>query len=253
MTGGMADATDLAPTRLDLHLVQHGLFETRAQAQAAIRAGAVTVDGRVASKPSSTVPAGAAISATPAHPWVSRGGVKLAAALDRFGIDPVGRHCLDIGASTGGFTHVLLARGAASVTAVDVGRGQFHARLAGDPRVRLHEGLDARALTAVHLLAPPSLIVADVSFISLDKALTNALALAAPRAVLAVLVKPQFEVGRARIGRGGIVRDEAARADAIAGVAGWLDAEGWAVRGHVPSPITGGDGNQETLLAADRR
>jgi 23S rRNA (cytidine1920-2'-O)/16S rRNA (cytidine1409-2'-O)-methyltransferase len=186
------------------------------------------------------------------HPWASRGGLKLAHALDHFGIDPTGRICLDVGASTGGFTDVLLARGAAKVYAVDVGRGQLAWKLRQDPRVVLREGLNARHLTREQLPEAPSLIVCDASFIGLATVLSAPLALAAADAELVALIKPQFEVGREGVGKGGIVRDPALREAACARVAEWLGQQpGWRVRGVVESPITGAEGNVEYLIAAD--
>jgi 23S rRNA (cytidine1920-2'-O)/16S rRNA (cytidine1409-2'-O)-methyltransferase len=239
-------------TRLDRTLVARGLFESRAKAQAAIAAGLVSVDGVKVEDAARMISDDAAIEAAPAHPFVSRGGLKLAAALDHFHVDPSGLACLDVGASTGGFTDVLLRRGARHVTAVDVGREQFHASLRGDARVTLKEGMDARAITPDLFDEPPALIVADLSFISLTKALPAALEAAAAKATLIVLVKPQFEVGRAGVERGGIVRDAALKAAAVADAEAWLAAHGWTSRGVIPSPIRGGDGNEEFLLAADR-
>jgi len=194
----------------------------------------------------------AQIAAQPAHPWVGRGALKLAHALALWPVAVEGRVVLDVGASTGGFTEVCLARGAARVYAVDVGHGQLHPSLAADPRVVSLEGLDARTLTPVLVPQAPGLIVTDVSFISLAKALPAALALAAPDADLVALVKPQFEVGRDRVGKGGLVNDPAARADAVEGVSGFLEAAGWRVRATADSPIAGGDGNCEYLLWASR-
>lgn len=188
----------------------------------------------------------------PEHPWVSRGGVKLAFGLAHFGIDPAGRVCLDAGASTGGFTDVLLARGAARVYAVDVGWGQLHAKLRGDPRVILRERVNARLLSRAEVPEEPSLLVGDLSFISLTLVLPAAVPLLAPAADVLVLVKPQFEAQRGEVGRGGIVRDEAVRARAVARVEASAVALGLAPRGAVPSPITGADGNVE-YLAAFRR
>jgi 23S rRNA (cytidine1920-2'-O)/16S rRNA (cytidine1409-2'-O)-methyltransferase len=236
--------------RADLLLVERGLFASRAQAQAAIAAGRVLVDRTPVTRPSQMLSRDASIAAEPAHPWVSRGGQKLAAALDAFGVDPAGKACLDVGASTGGFTHVLLQRGAVCVTAVDVGRDQFHASLRGDPRVVLHESRDARSLTAADFSEPPAIVVIDVSFISLTKVLPSVLPLAAPAAKLVALVKPQFEVGPKRIGKGGIVREAADREAALAEVRRAIEALGWQVLGAIPSPIEGGDGNQEFLVAA---
>jgi 23S rRNA (cytidine1920-2'-O)/16S rRNA (cytidine1409-2'-O)-methyltransferase len=238
--------------RADRVLVERGLFETRAQAQAAIEAGGVVAAGRPVRKPSEAIAPDAEIVARPAHPWVSRGGVKLAHALDAFGFDPAGAFCLDVGASTGGFTEVLLARGAAGVAAVDVGHGQLHPRLRADPRVLSLEGIDARRLGTADLPAQPAAIVIDASFIGLAPLLPAVLALAAPAAWLVALVKPQFEVGRANIGKGGIVRDPAARAAACDAVAAGIAGLGWTVLGTIPSPITGGDGNAEFLIGARR-
>lgn len=234
--------------RLDAALVARGVFASRARAQAAIAGGLVTVDGAVADKAGQLVGPDAVLAAQEPWPWVSRAGVKLAAALDAFGVDPAGRICLDIGASTGGFTDVLLARGAAHVTAVDVGRGQLDPRLGADPRVTALEGLDARALAAGDLKGPPDLIVCDASFISLVKLLPAPLALAAPQATLIALVKPQFEAGRARIGKGGRVADDVA-GDVAQETAAALDGlAGFAVRGLIDSPIRGGEGAREFLL-----
>jgi len=237
--------------RADLVLVERGVFESRTRARAAIEAGLVSADGQRVDKASHPIGAEARIEARAAHPWVSRGGVKLAHGLDAFGIDAAGRVCLDIGASTGGFAQVLLARGAAHVTAVDVGRGQLHPSLKGEPRLRLLEGTDARALTR-EMIAPPGLVTADVSFISLTLALPIPLALAAEGAALVALVKPQFEAGRAALSRGGIVRDEADREAACLRVEAFLQGLGWSVLGRVPSPIPGGDGNVEHLIGARR-
>jgi 23S rRNA (cytidine1920-2'-O)/16S rRNA (cytidine1409-2'-O)-methyltransferase len=236
--------------RLDQALVAAGLAPSRARAQALIAAGAVTVDGRVAGKSSTPVGAGAVLEVdATALPWVSRAALKLIAGLDTFGLDPSGAVALDLGASTGGFSQVLLARGAAEVWAVDVGHGQLAAELADEPRLHLIEGLNVRELTAGHV-PPPDFVVADLSFIPLAVALPPALRLARPGASLVVLVKPQFEVGPGRVGKGGIVRDPAAWADAVSGATALLAAEGWTVLGEAPSPIEGGDGNREFLVAA---
>ena len=237
--------------RADLLLVERGLFASRARAQEAIAAGLVVADGLAVRKASQTLDAAALLSASPAHPWASRGGVKLAAALDGFGLDPEGLACLDIGASTGGFTDVLLARGARSVVAVDVGHGQFDPRLAADPRVRSVEGRDARKLTAADFAAPPDAVVCDVSFISQTLVLPHVLPLAAPAAWLVTLVKPQFEVGPARLVKG-LVKDEAALEDACEGVRATVAGLGWRVLGVTPSPILGGEGAREFLLGARR-
>lgn len=213
-------------------------------------AGCVRVDGQMIDKPSRTIPDGARVEAEPAHPYVSRAALKLVAGLDAFGVDPSGRVCLDVGASTGGFSQVLLERGARHVTAVDVGRDQLHPSLKGDPRLTSLEGLDARALTPAHLPQAPSLIVCDASFIGLMKVLPAALALAVPGADLVALFKPQFEVGRAFVGKGGVVRDEAAAARALETLQAGLRTQGWTVSASTPSPVTGSDGNQETLVHA---
>jgi 23S rRNA (cytidine1920-2'-O)/16S rRNA (cytidine1409-2'-O)-methyltransferase len=191
----------------------------------------------------------AAVDAAPAHPWVGRGALKLAHALAIWPIVAKGRVVLDVGASTGGFTEVCLANGAARVFAVDVGRGQLHPSLKADPRVVDLEATDARALTAAQVGAP-ELIVCDLSFISLEKALPVVLRLAAPGADLVALVKPQFEVGRGKVGRGGIVRREADRAVALQDVKRFLEGSGWGVRAAAESPILGGDGNHEWLVWA---
>jgi 23S rRNA (cytidine1920-2'-O)/16S rRNA (cytidine1409-2'-O)-methyltransferase len=239
----------MAATRADTALHARGLFESRAKAREAIEAGLVSVDGRIVRKPSEPIAADANIVARAAYPWVSRGGVKLAHALNHFGVDPQGRFCLDIGASTGGFTDVLLTRGARHVVAVDVGHGQLHERLRADRRVTSLEEQDARALTASHLTEAPSLIVIDASFISLSVLLPQVLSLAAPRADLVALIKPQFEAGRAAVKKG-IVRDERIHAQVCARIKEEIEARGWRVCGVVPSPIEGGDGNKEFLIHA---
>ena len=237
-------------TRADLLLVARGLFESRAKARAAIEAGGVIADGRPVLKPAELLDDGAAIEATAAHPWVGRGALKLEHALGLWPIAVEGRVVLDVGASTGGFTEVCLAAGARRVYAVDVGRGQLHASLADDPRVVGLEGLDARRLTPAEVPEPPQLVVCDVSFIGLAKALPAALALAGAGADLIALVKPQFEVGPERVGKGGLVKDEAARAEALEDVQRFLEGCGWTVRGTDDSPVEGGDGNREYLLWA---
>lgn len=238
--------------RADVLLVEKGFASSRAEAQAAIAAGHVRADGTPVRKSSQLLADDADIAYAPPHPYVSRGALKLVAALDRFGLSPEGLVCLDIGASTGGFTEVLLARGANKVYAVDVGHGQLHERIARDPRVVSLERLNARDLTDGHFAGSmPRAVVADVSFISLKIALPPALAIAEHGAWLVALVKPQFEVGKAHIGKGGIVRDEARQADAVTGIAQWLAHErGWNVLGSMESPIAGGDGNREYLVAA---
>jgi len=237
--------------RADVVLVERGFFASRARAQEAIAAGLVTVNGTPLRKASDPVPEEAVITAEQPHPYVSRGGVKLAAALDAFALDPKGWVCLDVGASTGGFTQVLLMRGAAHVYAVDVGHGQLHPAVAADPRVTDLEGTDARALTPALVPQPADLLVADVSFISLKLVLPAAVALLKPRAALAVLVKPQFEAGRGRVKKG-IVRDEAVRREVGEDLTAFVASLGFAPLGLVPSPIAGGDGNLEFLMGARR-
>ncbi|MCB1493247.1 MAG: TlyA family RNA methyltransferase [Rhodobiaceae bacterium] len=240
-------------TRLDTHLVDIGHYATRARAADAVRRGVVTVDGVTATKVGAKVAAGAVIAIDdPAAGYVSRGALKLIAGLDAFGFDPKGRQALDLGASTGGFTQVLLERGAAHVTAVDVGVGQMDPAVGGDPRVLRVEGVNARDLAADHLPAPLEAVVADLSFISLRLALPPALALAAPGAWLVALVKPQFEAGREALGKGGIVRDPAVHQRVCADVAGLLRQAGWVPTEPVVSPVTGGDGNTEFLIGAEK-
>ncbi len=238
--------------RADLLLVARGLAESRAKARAAIEAGGVTADGIVVAKPADLLDEGAALELTPAHPWVSRGGVKLAAALDAFGVDPAGRVCLDVGASTGGFTQVLLTRGARRVYAVDVGSGQLHATLRGDPRVVSLERTDARQLTHEIVSEPPTLIVCDVSFIGALKALAVPLTLAAPNADLVVLIKPQFEAGP-NAGRDGVLSEDVAREAGANAVAALNGAADFRVVACTDSPIRGGDGNLELLVHAQRK
>jgi 23S rRNA (cytidine1920-2'-O)/16S rRNA (cytidine1409-2'-O)-methyltransferase len=240
----------MAP-RADTLLAERGLFESRAKAREAIKAGLVRVDGRLVKKPSEDIAPEAELSAAAPYPWVSRGGVKLAHALEAFGVDPSGRYCLDVGASTGGFTDVLLTRGARHVVAVDVGHGQLHQRIRDDARVTALERLDARALERPHLAEPPSLIVCDASFISLTLLMPNVLALAAPEATLIALIKPQFEAGRAAV-RKGVVRDDLVHEEVCARVAQEVERLGWRVKGLCPSPIEGGDGNREFLLCGQK-
>lgn len=237
--------------RADIALVERGVFSSRARAQAAIAAGLIRVGGVALRKPSDEVADDAEIEAQAPHPYVSRGGVKLAAALNAFALDPGGLACLDVGASTGGFTDVLLARGARRVVAVDVGRGQLDPRLARDGRVVLLEGLDARALTRERIGGAPDAIVCDVSFISQRLVLPHVLELAARPAWLVSLVKPQFEAGRAEIVKGR-VRSERALGQACEDVAACISAQGWTVLGVIPSPILGGGGAREFLIAARR-
>ncbi|MFN3214333.1 MAG: TlyA family RNA methyltransferase [Henriciella sp.] len=237
--------------RADKILVALGHFQSRAAAQSAIAAGKVKIGGRVLLKPSEKISANAKIEAEAEHPWVSRAGIKLNHALDIFEVDPSGLHCLDIGASTGGFTQVLLTRGAAHIVSVDVGRDQLHAGLRDDPRITLLEATDARALTPELVQSPSDLVVCDASFISLHKLLTVPLSLTAPRAKLIALFKPQFEVGREYVGKGGIVSDTGAVERAEDAFVDWLASQGWRVRARADSPIKGGDGNAERLVFCD--
>jgi 23S rRNA (cytidine1920-2'-O)/16S rRNA (cytidine1409-2'-O)-methyltransferase len=239
--------------RLDVLLVDRGLAESRAKARAAIEAGGVTVDGRLALKPAEMVEEAAAIVAEPPHPWVGRGALKLDHALSLWPVRVQDRVVLDVGASTGGFTEVCLARGAAKVFAVDVGRGQLHPRVKADARVIDLEATDARDLDRLLVPDPVEIVVCDVSFIGLAKALPRALALAAPDSDLVALVKPQFEVGPGKVGKGGLVRSPADRQAALDDVVAFLGGEGWAVQGGAESPIRGGGGNQEFLVWARRR
>ena len=235
--------------RADRLLVERGLFDSRAKAQAAITAGLVQANDVPVRKASEEISVDAELRATPAHPYVSRGGVKLDAALDHFQFDPRGRVCLDVGASTGGFTHVLLARDARLVYAVDVGTGQLHKSLRDNPAVASLEQTDIRTLAASRLGETPDLVTIDVSFISLKLILPAALALAGRPAQLVLLIKPQFEAGRANAKKG-VVRDRAVHAAVCDDVATSVSALGWRVLGIIPSPIEGGDGNAEFLLGA---
>lgn len=240
--------------RIDQLLVTRGLFDTRAHARAAIEAGRVVADGRTMRRPAEPVAEDADIQAEAAHPWVGRGALKLDHALSVWPVAVMGRVTLDVGASTGGFTEVCLARGASRVFAVDVGRGQLHPRLADDERVVNLEGRDARDLNPDLIADTPSLIVCDASFIGLAKVLPAALGLAKPDADLIALVKPQFEMeNRTEVGRGGVVKDEAARTAAVSRVSDWLEGIGWRLQATAESPITGGDGNVEFLLWARKR
>lgn len=238
--------------RADLFLVSQGYAETRAEAQAAIRAGKVRADGDRVEKPSQILLPDAKVHYERAHPYVSRGGVKLRAALEHFRYSAEGCVCLDLGASTGGFTQVLLEDGASRAYALDVGRGQLHRKLASDPRVLVLEGVNARDLNSALIDEPIDVVVADVSFISLKLVLPPVLSIASNTASAIVLVKPQFEVGRDGIGKGGIVKDPAARRAALDDMVAWFERVGWRVDGTMPSPIAGSDGNQEYLLAARR-
>jgi 23S rRNA (cytidine1920-2'-O)/16S rRNA (cytidine1409-2'-O)-methyltransferase len=235
--------------RADQLLVERGLFESRTRAQAAIAAGLVTANGIVLRKPSDGVAVDAVIEAAQEHPWVSRGGLKLVAALDHFGFDPAGRLCLDVGASTGGFTEVLLARGARRIYAVDVGHGQLHARLRRRPEVVSLEATDIRALDPARLAEPPDFVVADVSFISLKLILPALDSLVRRPAELIALIKPQFEAGRTHLKKG-VVRDAAVHAAVCDDVAACAASLGWRVAGLIPSPIAGGEGSKEFLMGA---
>ena len=237
--------------RADRLLVARGLFESRARAQAAIAAGLVRADGVALRRASDEISEVAAIEALPEHPYVSRGGVKLAAALDHFELDVAGRVCLDVGASTGGFTEVLLQRGARRVYAVDVGRGQLHGRLQGNEKIVAMENTDIRTLDAARLIPRPDVATIDVSFISLKLVLPAVEKLLEQRATLVALIKPQFEVGRSVVKKG-IVRDPSVHATVCEAIADFLTARGWRVRGVIPSPVTGGDGNREFFVRADR-
>jgi len=237
--------------RADRLLVARGLFESRARAQAAIAAGLVRADGVRLRKPSEEIAEAAALHAEPEHPYVSRGGVKLAEALDRFGIDVKDRVCLDVGASTGGFTEVLLARGARRIYAVDVGRGQLHARLRGNEKIISLEATDIRALDPARLTDRPDFCAIDVSFISLKLVVPAAEQLLGDRATLVALIKPQFEAGRGAVKKG-VVRDPSVHAAVCKDIEAFLIARGWRVGAVIPSPIRGGDGNREFFVRADR-
>ena len=237
--------------RLDQRLVELGLAETRTRARGLVEAGAVELDGRIAAKASAAVGPDSRVRLVGAPlPWVSRGALKLEHALDVFGLSPSGT-ALDLGASTGGFTEVLLARGAERVVALDVGHGQLHPRLRDDPRVTVVEGTNARDLTS-GAVPPPDWITADLSFISLEKALPPALALARPGATLVALIKPQFEAGPGAVGKGGLVRDPAVHVAVRARIRAFLETAGWPALGETESPVEGGDGNREFLIAARR-
>jgi 23S rRNA (cytidine1920-2'-O)/16S rRNA (cytidine1409-2'-O)-methyltransferase len=237
--------------RADRLLVSRGLFESRARAQAAIAAGLVTADGKAIRKSSEEISATAIISAEPEHSYVSRGGIKLAAALDSFPLDITGRTCLDVGASTGGFTEALLARGACRVYAVDAGRAQLHARLLEHPHVTSIEQTDIRKLDPSRLPEVPSFAAVDVSFISLKLVLPYIGRLLTPAATMIVLIKPQFETNRRGVKKG-IVRDPAIQAEVCDDIAEFVTRLGWRVIGRMESPILGGDGNREFLIGVER-
>jgi 23S rRNA (cytidine1920-2'-O)/16S rRNA (cytidine1409-2'-O)-methyltransferase len=244
----------MTKVRLDQLLLERGLAESRAKAQALILAGRIFLGERRLDKPGQTVAAEIELQVrAPGAPYVSRGGIKLAHGLDRFGIDPAGMVALDIGASTGGFTDVLRRRGAQKIYAVDVGHGQLDWRLRNDPGIMVLERTNARHLTREHVPDPVDLVVCDVSFISLELALPSALALAAAGAALIALIKPQFEVGKGQVGKGGVVRDPALHAAVCERIARWLtEQQHWQVVGITESPITGPKGNREFLIAARR-
>jgi 23S rRNA (cytidine1920-2'-O)/16S rRNA (cytidine1409-2'-O)-methyltransferase len=236
-------------TRIDLLLVARGLAPTREKARAMILSGAVSVDGQRVDKAGHAVDETAAVAvAGPAHQYVSRGGVKLAAALDAFRLDPAGLVCLDVGASTGGFTDCLLQRGATRVYAVDVGYGQIDSTLRGDPRVILREKVNARFLSPEHVPEPVAIAVVDVSFISTRLVLPAVAPLVAEGGAIVVLVKPQFEAGRAEVGKGGIVRSEEVRGRVVAEISEFGRGLGLEPIGSIPSPIRGAHGNEEFLL-----
>lgn len=241
----------MARQRADQLLVDRGLAESRTRAQALIMAGLVYSGARKLEKPGQALAADAALEVRGRdHPWVSRGGIKLAHGLDRFGWDVAGAVAIDVGSSTGGFTDVLLTRGASRVYAVDSGTNQLAWKLRQDPRVVVHEQTSARVLTAAHIPEPIDLVVCDASFISLAKVLEVPLGFVRPDGRALVLVKPQFEAGREEVGKGGVVRDPAVHARVCAAAADWFAAQGWHVHGVVESPITGPEGNIEFLLAA---
>ena len=242
-------------TRLDRLLFERGLAESRAKAQALVMAGCVYSETKRLEKPGQQVDPAIPLEVKGRdHPWASRGGLKLAHGLDHFKIEARDKTCLDIGASTGGFTDVLLQSGARRVYAVDVGKGQLAWKLRTDDRVVALDGTNARHLTAAEVPEAIDLVVCDASFIGLRTVLPAALALARPGARLVALIKPQFEVGPERVGKGGIVRDPALHGEVSERIAGWLGGEmGWTVLGVTESPVTGADGNKEFLIAAEKR
>jgi 23S rRNA (cytidine1920-2'-O)/16S rRNA (cytidine1409-2'-O)-methyltransferase len=240
--------------RVDTLLVERGLVESRARAQALIMAGKVFSGDRRIAKAGDLVPEDAPLEVKGQdHPWVSRGGLKLAHALSHFGLDPAGAVAIDVGASTGGFTDVLLAHGAAKVYAVDVGHGQLAWKLRNDPRVVLLERTNARHLSVREVPEPVDWVVCDASFIGLEIVLPAALALTKPMAVAVALIKPQFEVGKARVGKGGVVRDPALHQEVCERIRNWFERQvGWSVLGIAESPILGPEGNKEFLIAVIR-
>ncbi|MDR1828108.1 MAG: TlyA family RNA methyltransferase [Methylobacteriaceae bacterium] len=240
------------PVRADRFLVERGYFPSRALARSAIESGLVTVNGEALTKASREIPAGADIVASAPHDYVSRGALKLEAALKHFGFSPEGRTCLDIGASTGGFTEVLLRQGAGRVYAVDVGHGQLHGKIRADARVVSLEKTDARALTTAFIPEPVECLAADVSFISLKRVLPPVLPLLAPHAWLVALIKPQFEAGRQAVKKG-VVRDPDVHRRVCDDILRFVGELAFEVKGVIPSPIPGGEGNREFLLGAVRR
>lgn len=254
MPEGVERAAKRPKLRADQALVDRGLCESRTRAQALILAGKVFSGEQRIAKPGDVIPPDAALDIRGQdHPWVSRGGLKLAHALAHFRLDPAGRVCLDVGASTGGFTHVLLAHGAARVHAVDVGHGQLAWSLRTDPRVAVHERTNARYLTATDIAEPIGALVCDASFIGLATILPAPLALCAPGAWAVALIKPQFEAGPGAVGSKGVVRDPAVHRRVCEKIrAWWAGLPGWRVLGIEPSPITGPEGNREFLIAARR-
>src|SRR5688572_18546524 len=243
----------MTKARADQMLVDRGLVESRAKAQALILAGLVFTGERKIEKAGQALPPDAPLEVRgKEHPWVSRGGIKLAFALEHFGWDVAGSVALDVGSSTGGFTDVLLQKGAAKVFAVDVGTNQLAWKLRQDPRVVVHEQTNARYLSGEAVTEPVDIIVCDASFISLAKVLDKALDFARPGGRLIALVKPQFEAGRGEVGKGGVVRDPVVHERVCAAAADWLRSRGWVVEGLTPSPITGPEGNVEFLIAARR-
>jgi 23S rRNA (cytidine1920-2'-O)/16S rRNA (cytidine1409-2'-O)-methyltransferase len=239
--------------RVDQALVDRGLVESRARAQALILAGLVYAGERKIAKAGEAIASDVALDVRGRdHPWVSRGGIKLDHGLTHFGWDVTGKVGMDVGSSTGGFTDVLLTRGAAKVYAIDVGTNQLAWKLRQDDRVIVHEKTNARALTAEHLPEPIDIIVCDASFIALSKVLARPLDFAATDARLVALIKPQFEAGRDEVGKGGVVRDPEIRLRVCAQARAWIEGRGWRVEGIVPSPITGPEGNVEFLMAAVR-
>ena len=238
--------------RLDVLLVERGLAESRAKAQALIMAGQVRVAGQVMLKPATAIPADAALTVDSGPRFVSRGGEKLDAALEVFGIQVSNWVCADAGASTGGFTDCLLQRGAAKVYAIDVGTNQLAWKLRQDPRVVVHEQTNARLLTKEQVPEPVDIVVCDASFIALSKVLEAPLKLAKPGAKLVALVKPQFEAGREEVGKGGVVRDPIVHERVCTQAKGWVESQGWTVLGVMESPIKGPEGNVEFLLGAEK-